>query len=91
MSFNIYGQPLNSRLLIGSALYPSPEVMKQAIVASGSQVVTLSLKRQNPLAKSGDKIWRYIQETVQQNQGFLLPNTAGLRMASRFYLIAPMT
>ena len=64
MSLNIYGQQLDSRLLIGSALYPSPEVMKQAIIASGSQVVTLSLKRQNPLAQSGEKIWRYIQDTV---------------------------
>ena len=45
---NIYGQLVDSRLLIGSALYPSPEIMKQAILASGSKIVTLSLKRQNP-------------------------------------------
>ena len=78
MSLTIYGQQLSSRLLIGSALYPSPEVMKQAILASGSQVVTLSLKRQKPLEQSGEKIWRYIQDTVKQSQGFLLPNKADL-------------
>ena len=48
MSLNIYGKTLTSRLLIGSALYPSPQVMKQAILASGSQVVTLSLKASKP-------------------------------------------
>ncbi|MEY8200075.1 MAG: thiazole synthase, partial [Colwellia sp.] len=37
MSLTIYGQSLDSRLLIGSALYPSPEIMKQALLASGSQ------------------------------------------------------
>ena len=70
MSLSIYGQTLNSRLLIGSALYPSPEIMKQAILASGSQVVTLSLKRQNPQAGAGQKIWQYIQECVQQTWEF---------------------
>ena len=91
MSLNIYGQTLNSRLLIGSALYPSPEIMQQAILASGSQVVTLSLKRQNPLARSGEKIWRYIQETVAQNQGFLLPNTAGCKSAKEAITLAKMS
>ena len=91
MSLSIYGQQLDSRLLIGSALYPSPEVMKQAILASGSQVVTLSLKRQNPLAQSGEKIWRYIQDTVQQSQGFLLPNTAGCKNAKEAITLAKMS
>ena len=91
MALNIYGQQLDSRLLIGSALYPSPEVMQQAIVASGAQVVTLSLKRQNPSERSGEKIWRYIQETVQQNQGFLLPNTAGCKNAKEAITLARMS
>jgi thiazole synthase len=42
-TLNIYGQQVDSRLLIGSALYPSPEIMKQAILASGAKIVTLSL------------------------------------------------
>lgn len=91
MPLNIYGQTLNSRLLIGSALYPSPEIMQQAILASGSQVVTLSLKRQNPLAQSGEKIWHYIQEMVAQNQGFLLPNTAGCKSAKEAITLAKMS
>ncbi len=91
MALNIYGRHLDSRLLIGSALYPSPEVMKQAILASGSQVVTLSLKRQNPHEQSGEKIWTYIQEVVKQNQGFLLPNTAGCKSAKEAVTLAKMS
>lgn len=91
MPLSIYDQALTSRLLIGSALYPSPEIMKQAILASGSQVVTLSLKRQSPMAKSGDKFWRYIQASVEQNQGFLLPNTAGCKTAKEAITLAKMS
>ena len=91
MSLSIYGQKLNSRLLIGSALYPSPQVMKQAILASGSQVVTLSLKRQNPVEQSGQQIWQYIQEIVQQVDGHILPNTAGCKTATEAVTLAKMS
>lgn len=91
MSLSIYGQELNSRLLIGSALYPSPQVMKQAILASGSQVITLSLKRQNPSEQSGQQIWQYIQEIVQQVNGYLLPNTAGCKTAAEVVTLAKMS
>ncbi len=64
---------LDSRLLIGSALYPSPQVMQDAIRASGAQVVTLSLRRQSPGAGGGSDFWNRLQE-LDIN---LLPNTAG--------------
>ena len=91
MSLSIYGQALESRLLIGSALYSSPQIMQQAILESGSQVVTLSLKRQNPQQKSGQQIWQYIQETVKQSGGFLLPNTAGCKTAKEAVTLAKMS
>lgn len=91
MSLNIYGTTLNNRMLIGSALYPSPDVMKQSILASGSQVVTLSLKRQNPQALAGEKIWQYIQEIMQQVNGYLLPNTAGCKSAKEAVTLAKMS
>ena len=91
MSLTIYGQQLNSRLLIGSALYSSPEIMKRAILASGSQVVTLSLKRQNPSENSGAKIWQYIQQTVAEVDGHLLPNTAGCKTAQEVFTLAQMS
>ena len=91
MSLSIYGQPLNSRLLIGSALYPSPQVMKQAILASGSQVVTVSLKRQSPQQQSGQQIWQYIQQVVKRIDGYLLPNTAGCKTAKEAINLAQMS
>jgi len=91
MSLNIYGTQLDSRLLIGSALYPSPEVMKQAILASESQVVTLSLKRQNPNEQSGQQIWDYLQEIVADNFAYLLPNTAGCKTAKEAVTLAQMS
>ena len=43
---NFYGK-FSSRLLIGTALYPSPAIMQNAIRASGSQIVTVSLRRES--------------------------------------------
>ena len=91
MALNIYGTELTSRFLIGSALYPSPSIMKQAIEASRAQVVTLSLKRQNPQGQGGQVIWNYIQEAVKHNQGHLLPNTAGCKNAKEAVTLAQMS
>ena len=44
--FELAGVPLNSRFLIGSAGYPSPDVLARAIEASGAEVVTVGLRRQ---------------------------------------------
>ena len=43
---DIFSSPESSRLLLGSANYPSPEILQQAIKAAGSSIVTLSLRRQ---------------------------------------------
>lgn len=91
MPLKIYDRQLSNRLLIGSALYSSPQVMKKAILASGSQVVTLSLKRQNPAEKSGQQFWLYLQEIVQQVNGHLLPNTAGCKTAKEAVTLAKMS
>lgn len=91
MSLNIYGTELNSRLLIGTALYPSPEIMKQAIIASESQVMTLSLKRQSPESSGGQKIWEYIQSLASEYDIKLLPNTAGCKTANEVFTLAQMS
>lgn len=70
---SIYGTKLDSRLFVGSALYPSPQVMKESIQASGSQVVTVSVSRQAPGQAGGQTFWNIIQSLGVQ----LLPNTAG--------------
>lgn len=72
--WNVYGTELDSRLFIGTALYPSPQVMLEALKASQSQVITVSLRRQTPAqSDSGDKFWQLIESLGCH----LLPNTAG--------------
>jgi thiazole synthase len=70
-----YGQDVASRLLIGTALYPSPAVMQQAIKASGAAIVTVSLRREAAGGKAGDAFWSLIRDTGAR----VLPNTAGCR------------
>jgi thiazole synthase len=87
MEWQIDQTPLSSRLFIGTALYPSPAVMQQAIEASGSQVITLSLKRQAPTEKGGQQFWNLIKELGCH----LLPNTAGCTNAEDAVNIAEMS
>jgi thiazole synthase len=68
---------LQSHLLIGSALYPSAAVMSAAIVASGAEIVTVSLRRQAPAAGGGEGFWKIIKEMGLH----ILPNTAGCTTA----------
>lgn len=73
-SWTVYNTELTSRLFIGTALYPSPQVMLDAIKASQSQVITVSLRRQMPTkTANGDQFW----QLIQQLGCHLLPNTAG--------------
>lgn len=85
-SLVLYGQRFESRLLIGSALYPSPEVMRDAIRASGAGIVTVGLRRQSPEAGGGDSVWDYIRAMGLS----LLPNTAGCRTAKEAVTLARM-
>ncbi|MDB5512647.1 MAG: thiazole synthase [Enterovirga sp.] len=72
---DLYGQSVSSRLLIGTALYPSPAVMEGALKASGSGIVTVSLRREAAGGRAGDSFWRIIQSLGAK----VLPNTAGCR------------
>ncbi len=46
MGLRFYDVEIGSRLLLGSALYPSPEILRRSIAASGAEIVTLSLRRE---------------------------------------------
>src|SRR6266480_1834007 len=72
---NFYGKPFASRLLVGSALYPSPAIMQAAIRSSGANIVTVSLRRESAGSKTGDAFWSLIRELDVT----VLPNTAGCR------------
>ncbi|MCA9842271.1 MAG: thiazole synthase [Cyanobacteria bacterium HKST-UBA03] len=70
-------QPFESRLLLGTAQYPSPEALRQTIALSGCQIVTVSLRRQSPQDKGGSAFWDLIRSTGVT----ILPNTANCRTA----------
>ena len=63
---NFYGKSFSSRLLIGSALYPSPAIMQAAIRAAGSQIVTVSLRRESAGGKTGDAFWNLIPSSMSR-------------------------
>src|SRR3982074_2254645 len=72
---NLYNNHIVSRLLVGSALYPSPKIMQDAIRASGAGIVTVSLRRESAGGKTGVGFWCLIRELDVA----VLPNTAGCR------------
>jgi thiazole synthase len=84
--WQLAGKALDSRLLIGTALYPSPQIMLDAIKKSGSQLVTVSLRRQNPSDGSGNDFWQMVQ-SLQLN---ILPNTAGCHSVKEAVATAQM-
>lgn len=63
---------LASRLFLGTAGYPSPDILRRAIEASNPGLITVSLRRENSAGK-GQKFWDLIKDTGVP----VLPNTAG--------------
>ena len=77
---------LGSRFLLGTAGYPSPEILRAAIAASGAEVVTVGLKRQLAGGGGAGDFYRLIQESGAR----LLPNTAGCVTAQEAITLAHM-
>lgn len=80
--FKIGGKELTSRLFIGTGKYSSHEIVPEVVEASGSQVITMAIRRidwQNPQ----ENILNYIPKGMT-----LLPNTSGARNAEEAVRIA---
>jgi thiazole synthase len=75
--FSPYGVELSSRLLLGTARYPSPHVMSEAVKASGAEIVTISLRRET--ARAGRQTGQRFFDLVKELGVRVLPNTAGCR------------
>jgi thiazole synthase len=74
---NLYGHETRSRLMLGTALYPSPAVLAAAVRASGTEIVTVSLRREAAGGGAGNAFWDIISSLGVK----VLPNTAGCRTA----------
>ena len=82
-SWQLAGRTMHSRLLLGTGKFGSVECMQQAVAASGSELVTLALRRFTPGQPSDDLVTPLTTLGVQ-----LLPNTSGARTAQEAVLAA---
>ncbi|MBU2943579.1 thiazole synthase [Shimia thalassica] len=81
----LYGTEISSRLLLGTAQYPSPAILTQAIEASGCEIVTVSLRRETADG-SGAGFWDVLRATGKH----ILPNTAGCHSVAEAVTTAHM-
>ncbi|MCB4769536.1 thiazole synthase [Ancylobacter sp. Lp-2] len=86
-----YGTRVNSRLLLGTAQYPSPAILAEAIRASAAEIVTVSLRRESGVAKAGQPLagqsfWQLIRDLGVK----VLPNTAGCKTVKEAVTTAEM-
>lgn len=68
-----YGKQFASRLLLGTAQYPSPAILAESVRASQAGIVTISLRRESGNERAGQDFWALIKELGVA----VLPNTAG--------------
>ena len=85
-SWQLCGRRFGSRLLLGTAQFPTPELMQRAVRASGAELVTVSLRRQAPERGGGAAMWRHIRDLGLS----VLPNTAGCHNADEAVTLARM-
>jgi len=81
--FTVAGRTFSSRLLVGTGKFPSNEVMRSSVDASGTEIVTVALRRVE-LASTSDDMLDYID----RERYLLLPNTSGARNANEAVTLA---
>lgn len=81
----IGGKEFNSRLFVGTGKFSSNQLMAEAIKASGSEMVTVALKRIDTDNNEDDMLKHILQPGIQ-----LLPNTSGVRNAKEAVLAAQL-
>lgn len=80
----IAGKEYGSRLIVGTGKYASLEIMKEVLEASGSEIVTVAVRRINLQDKSERSFLSYID----RSKFTILPNTAGCYTAEDAIRIA---
>jgi len=82
-SLIIAGRPFSSRLLMGTGKFSSNNVMQKAIEASGSEIVTVALRRVDLENPEDDLL-----NAIDTSRYLLLPNTSGARDAQEAVRLA---
>lgn len=81
----IGNREFNSRLFVGTGKFRSNKEMEEAIIASGSEMVTMAMKRIDMNNRADDMLMHIKREGIQ-----LLPNTSGVRNAAEAVLAAQL-
>ncbi|MBD5229999.1 MAG: thiazole synthase [Bacteroidales bacterium] len=81
----IGGRTFSSRLFVGTGKFRSNELMEKSILASGTQMVTVAMKRIDMEDKEDEMLHHIMHEGIQ-----LLPNTSGVRDAEEAVLAAQL-
>ena len=72
-TFKIADKTFASRLIVGTGKYSSPAVMVKAHEASGADMVTVAVRRENISNRSKESLL----DSIDTSKYFVLPNTAG--------------
>jgi thiazole synthase len=83
----IADKTFNSRLIVGTSRYPDPQTMLDALEESGSEMITVSIRRLNLNPGNGQES---IINLIDRNKYFILPNTAGCYTAKDAVLTAQL-
>ena len=81
-----FGVEVASRLMLGTAQYPSPAILGDSIERSGSDILTVSLRRESTGGSGGHDFWSMISGLGVR----VLPNTAGCHSAKEAIVTAEM-
>jgi thiazole synthase len=82
----IAGREFHSRLILGTGKFSSPEAMRDALAASGTEMVTVALRRADLSGKKDP--FANILEFIDQKKYLLLPNTSGAMNAGEAVRLA---
>jgi thiazole synthase len=82
----IAGRDFQSRLLLGTGKFSAPEVMRAALDSSGTQIVTVALRRADLTGKKDP--FANILEFIDREKYLLLPNTSGAMNATEAVRLA---
>jgi thiazole synthase len=82
----IAGRQFRSRLLVGTGKFSSPEVMRDALAASGTEIVTVALRRADLSGRKDP--FANILEFIDPKRYLLLPNTSGAMNAEEAVRLA---
>lgn len=70
---HLYDKSFNSRLLLGTARYPSPQHILDSVTQSGAEIITVSLRRETA---NGNQSHNF-RSLLSKLNVTILPNTAG--------------